>query len=131
MATVSGGCLCRQVRYEATLPSAPTASYCHCRMCQQSMASPVGMFTGVPEGSFKWTAGTAKAYQSSTHCQRFFCPNCGSQLTFKDAGSREVDLAMVTLDDPAQITPDRHIYYESRIPWFETRDDLPRFDNAS
>ena len=30
-------------------------------------------------------------------------------------------------DDPAAVAPDHHIWTASRIAWFDTKDDLPRY----
>ncbi len=36
------------------------------------------------------------------------------------------DINLVTLDDPVRLAPQYHIWTDSRIPWFDTADDLPR-----
>ena len=58
---------------------------------------------------------------------RLFCPDCGAQLAFKVVAEPErIDLAVASLDDPAPVLPEYHIWVESRLPWFETTDTLPR-----
>ena len=34
---------------------------------------------------------------------------------------------LVTLDHPEQVAPQYHIWTDSRIPWFDTADSLPRY----
>ena len=41
-----------------------------------------------------------------------------------------VSINTPTLDDPASIPPTHHIFTESRIPWFDTADDLPRHKDS-
>ena len=56
-----------------------------------------------------------------------FCPRCGTQLVFErtePGAAAEVDVTVASLDDPASLRPDRHIWTASRIPWFDTDDDL-------
>jgi hypothetical protein len=40
----------------------------------------------------------------------------------------EIDFAVCTLDEPGAITPGFHIFWSSRIPWFDPGDDLPRHE---
>ena len=37
------------------------------------------------------------------------------------------DFSLATLDEPEAVTPEFHIYYDSRIGWDEAADRLPRF----
>lgn len=47
---LTGGCLCKKVRYSVqTDVSKPASNYCHCRMCQLATGSPVAVFFSVPE----------------------------------------------------------------------------------
>jgi hypothetical protein len=38
-----------------------------------------------------------------------------------------LDVTIASLDDPAAVRPDHHGWTSSRIPWFDTTDDLPRY----
>ncbi|MGE0370371.1 MAG: GFA family protein [Gammaproteobacteria bacterium] len=125
-----GGCLCEAIRYRIQGVRID-AGYCHCRLCQRSAGAPVLAWVTVPVGAFTYTRGAPAVYHSSTHSQREFCAHCGTQLAFRRIRlARTVDVTLASLDDPALIAPLYHIWRQSRIPWFETRDDLPRFDEA-
>jgi hypothetical protein len=39
-----------------------------------------------------------------------------------------VDFSVATLDDPEAIAPGFHIFWASKIGWFEPRDRLPRHE---
>ena len=127
---LEGGCLCGRVRYRVS--SAPVASgYCHCRMCQKSSGAPVQASAEIPVAGFAFIKGEAKAYRSSPQAVRHFCPHCGSQLTFRMAEKPTyVSINTPTLDRPEALAPRTHIWRESRIPWFEVKDELPRYDRA-
>jgi hypothetical protein len=121
-----GGCLCRTVRYEV-VGEPIDAGYCHCRICRRSAGAPVLAWSTFPISAFAFTRGTPKIFHSSRHAVRQFCGRCGTHLTFRKArGAKLVDVNIVTLDRPAAIVPQYHIWTVSRIPWFETRDQLPR-----
>lgn len=125
MATHEGGCLCGKVRYRISA-AALEAGYCHCRMCQRNSGAPVVAWTTFPVTSFSWTAEPPSTYTSSPTVRRHFCANCGSYLVFRHQGSAEVSVNTASLDDPAAFPPRMHIFVESRIPWFQTHDDLPQ-----
>lgn len=126
---LDGGCLCGGVRYRATATVAKS-SYCHCRMCQRSAGAPAMAWVSVPAAAFAYVAGAPKIYRSSATAQREFCPACGTQLVFREHGDAEIDIATASLDEPARVPPQYHIWRMSRIAWFETADSLPRHDAA-
>ncbi|MFO1038059.1 MAG: GFA family protein [Geminicoccaceae bacterium] len=123
--TLEGGCLCGAVRYR--VEGTPLdAGYCHCRVCQRSAGAPVLAWFTVTSQAFGWSSPPPATFRSSAHGSREFCSKCGTQLLFKEDGVDLVDVNLATLDDPTLVRPDYHIWTQSRIPWFEIADDLPR-----
>jgi hypothetical protein len=122
-----GGCLCGALRYRARGGPAD-AGYCHCRICQRSSGAPVLAWASFPREEFRYTTGTPVHYASSDHGQREFCGRCGTQICYRDlADQRYVDVNVATLDAPEAVEPRQHIWTDSRIRWFDTADDAPRY----
>lgn len=126
----AGGCLCGAIRFASR--AAPIATgYCHCRLCQRTSGAPVLAWASFPVPEFRYERGEPSLYPSSSHGQREFCGRCGSQLAYRESrGATTVDVNVATLDHPDEFPPAIHIHTKSRIPWFETSDALPRFEDA-
>src|ERR1700741_1769018 len=84
--TLTGGCLCGQVRYRITAEPVE-ALYCHCRMCQRAHGAPVIAWLTVPFEAFSVTGGSPTAYRSSAKAFRHFCSACGTPLTWREAAN--------------------------------------------
>jgi hypothetical protein len=125
---LSGGCACGSVRYE--LGSAPyDAGWCHCRTCQLNSGAPAMVFASVKSGDLVFTQGRekVKSFRSSHFGHRIFCGECGTPIAMEvDHQPETIDFSLATLDDPEALEPGFHIFYSSRIDWFEPGDDLPR-----
>lgn len=123
---LTGGCLCGDIRYR--IDAAPVeAIYCHCHMCRRAHAAPVVAWLTVERANFRMVSGNPVAYRSSPEATRGFCGRCGTPLTWEAvANPTLVDVGVATLDHPETVVPDRHVWTESRIAWFEIADDLPR-----
>ncbi|HYE27527.1 MAG TPA: GFA family protein [Allosphingosinicella sp.] len=123
-----GGCACGAVRYR--LKSEPfDAGWCHCRTCQLNSGAPAMVFASVPAGDLVWTRGADKvrSFKSSSFGHRRFCGECGTPFLMEvDHQPETVDFSVATLDAPELVIPGFHIFWSSRIPWFEPSDDLPR-----
>jgi hypothetical protein len=126
-----GGCFCGAVRY--SVDGEPIdAGYCHCRMCQRAAGAPVLAWGNWPEAAFRWLAGEPAVLRSSARGERSFCGRCGTHLLFRDPEEPGIaDVNLATLDDPATVRPDHHIWTASRIPWFDTADSLPRYPEGA
>jgi hypothetical protein len=128
----SGGCACGSVRYE--LRSAPyDAGWCHCRTCQLNSGAPAMVFASVPEGDMVFVAGgeRVKAFKSSSFGRRIFCGDCGTPLAMRvDDEPETVDFSVATLDEPSLVAPRFHIFWSSRIDWFDPGDGLPRHERS-
>ncbi len=126
----TGGCMCGAVRYR--LDSDPfDAGWCHCRTCQLSSGAPAMVFASVPHGDLVWTrgAGTVRTVKSSSFGHRTFCGACGTPFLMEvDHQPETVDFSVATLDEKDAVAPGFHIFWSSKIDWFELRDDLPRHD---
>jgi len=126
----SGGCMCGTVRYE--LQSEPfDCGWCHCRTCQLASGSPAMVFATVPAADLRWTKGAehVRRVSSSSFGQRSFCGQCGTPFLMEvDHQPETVDFTVATLDQPEKLKPSFHIFWGSRIGWFEPSDDLPRHD---
>ena len=123
-----GGCVCGAVRYE--LASEPfDCGWCHCRTCQLTSGSPAMVFASVPAGDLVWTRGAdkVKSFASSSFGHRSYCGECGTPFLMQvDHQPETVDFSVATLDDPGRVSPGFHIFWSSRVTWFEPKDDLPR-----
>ncbi len=127
---LTGGCLCGTVRFE--LRSAPfDCGWCHCRTCQLFGGAPAMAFASVPDGDFNWSEGEQEVrwLKSSSFGRRAFCGQCGTPLQVRVEHQPDtVDFPVVTLDDPAAAPPEFHIFWSSKIAWFNPGDDLPRHE---
>ncbi|HZD53344.1 MAG TPA: GFA family protein [Woeseiaceae bacterium] len=128
--TIQGGCHCGALRYRVIQRPIDTG-YCHCHICQLTTGAPVLAWLHVPTAGFELTKGTPKVYRSSSWGERWFCSGCGTQLLYRDSeGPTTVDINVGSLDRPEIARPARHIFTASRIPWFDTADDLPRHEGS-
>jgi hypothetical protein len=125
---LAGGCLCGAVRYRISAEPR-SADYCHCRMCRRAAGAPVMARLTVANESFAWTKGEPAVYRSSQEAERFFCSTCGTQLALRDE-PEYLDVTLASLDIPEAVRPTYHIWTASRIGWFDTADDLPRYPGS-
>jgi hypothetical protein len=127
---LTGGCLCGAIRYEARgAPSEP--SLCHCRSCQRASGAPAVGWASFRGADFEITKGEPKSFRSSEKVDRSFCPNCGTQLTYRHEGEHGwVDVTLASLDDPETLAPHDHIWTTDRLKWMEHVDGLPGFPRS-
>jgi len=127
---LTGGCMCGAVRFE--LASDPfNCGWCHCRTCQLASGSPAMVFASVPAGDLTWTKGEAlvRTVKSSSFGHLAFCGECGTPFLMKvDHQPETVDFTVATLDEPDAIAPGFHIFWGSKVGWFDPADDLPRHE---
>jgi hypothetical protein len=126
----TGGCACGAVRYELRSPPFD-AGWCHCRTCQLNSGAPAMAFATVPVADFAFTAGEerVRSFKSSEFGRRHYCGDCGTPLMVKvDHQPDTLDFSIATLDDPDAVPPGFHIFYGSKVAWFEPGDDLPRHE---
>ena len=122
----TGGCLCGAVRYR--LMSQPfDAGWCHCRTCQLNSGSPAMAFASVAVADWRIEQGEPRRVKSSKFGHRLSCGSCGTPLAMRvDHQPETVDFSIATLDQPGRITPGFHIFWASKVAWFDPGDDLPR-----
>ena len=130
MTTITGGCLCRRVRWEATGEPAFTGC-CHCRSCQRYTGSAFNAFAVFPAANVR-TTGDLKTYDdqsdSGQPVRRRFCPNCGSGVASElDSLPGMTVLLAGGFDDPAEFTPGMEIFWDSAQPWVKAGAERQRF----
>lgn len=126
-AKLAGGCLCGAVRYEID-GAGESASNCHCGMCRKASGAAFVTWLGVAQDKFRYTLGAPASYRSSDIARRAFCAACGSPLQFDYHGTHDhTHITVGSLDEPERVTPERHIWVQSRIPWADYGDGLPEF----
>lgn len=130
MDVLRGGCFCGAVRFEAD--DFFDTGYCHCSICRRFAGAPAVAWANLPGRDFRLTRGAPRGFQSSERWVRYFCTSCGAPVygrhpTPPRDGSDLVCILIPSLDEPARVRPTAHIWCSARLPWFDTRDDLPRF----
>jgi hypothetical protein len=125
-----GSCLCGGVAYVVEGPPV-RARYCHCSRCRKARgAAHAANLVTAPDG-VRFTRGEDLLGSYKVPDARFFrqtfCRRCGSPMPHAD---RERGFAVVplgTLDDAPALRPQAHIFVDSKAPWFDVADGLPRF----
>ena len=122
--TMSGGCQCGAVRYQAIL-RLDSAHICHCRMCQKAVGNYFEALVGADNATLAWTRGAPTGFMSSQFVERGFCPLCGTPLYYRDVTARHTSLTIGSLDHPDQVPPRSHDGIEGRMPWFNDLVAMP------
>jgi hypothetical protein len=126
---VTGGCLCRRVRFAIT--AQPLAMrLCWCRLCQYLATGNATVNLVFPsnavsiEGELRDFASVA---ESGRRMHRRFCPNCGTHL-FSEAEERPhlIIVRNGALDDTQLMRPDATIWTAQAPEWAWVDESLPR-----
>jgi hypothetical protein len=127
--TRTGRCYCGAVQYRLEGALGPLVN-CHCRDCRRAHGAAFATAAVVRSGDLHLTAGESllKEYRTGGGA-RYLCERCGGRLFNRPASNPELTMLLVaSLDDEPETGPVMHVNVESKAPWYEIRDDLPRFD---
>jgi hypothetical protein len=126
-----GGCSCGAVRYRLT--SEPLFTHCcHCLNCQRQTGSAFVINVLIEADRVELLAGDPEPVDvprdDGTTQTIFRCPTCRVAV-FSQYGRPEVRFVRAgTLDDPASVAPDVHIYTRSKVPWVTLPGSVPAFE---
>src|SRR6478672_1176950 len=126
-----GGCSCGAVRYR--LSAEPLfVNCCHCLNCQRQTGSAFVINALIESTHVEVTAGETVAVdvpRDDGSMQRVYrCPDC-QVAVFSEYTRPEIWFVRAgTLDEPARVAPDAHIYTRSKLPWVILPDEVPAFE---
>jgi len=124
---LTGGCLCRAVRYECGPPISPPC-FCHCESCRRASGAHSVAWATVRKDTFRVTAGALREYASSPPVLRQFCERCGAQITYWNRESPDtIDVTIATLEHPDSVAPVDHIWMQDSVAWDRPNDGKPQF----
>jgi hypothetical protein len=124
----TGRCLCGDVQYAASGVLAPVI-HCHCGFCRRVHGAPFTTTAFLPASALALLPPSREPVYFTTAAGnlRHFCARCSAPLY---STAPETDVASVivsSLDEAFQPSPWFHVNLESKAPWYEIGDDLPRF----
>ena len=129
--TREGGCACGTVRYR--LASDPLFIHCcHCLNCQRQTGSAFVINLLIEADRVEHLAGDPQVVavpRGGGKKQKIWrCPICQIAV-FSQYTRRQVRFVRGgTLDDPAAVAPDVHIFTRSKLPWVSLPDSVPAFE---
>ena len=127
---IVGSCLCKKVRYRLT-GKLRNLCYCHCDSCRRAAGAPFVAWGTIASQGFEVTHGELATINSSKDVERGFCGNCGATITYAHKLRRgEIDVTLVSLDDPSEIEPAAHIWVQDKLAWVQIADELPQYQTV-
>lgn len=126
-----GGCSCGEVRFRLT--SDPLFVHCcHCLNCQRQTGSAFVINLLIETDRVELLAGETQPVdvpRDDGSAQTIFrCPSCQVAVfsQYGHPGFRFVRAG--TLDDPAGVSPDVHIFTRSKVSWVTLPEAVPAFE---
>lgn len=131
--THEGGCACGALRYR--LAGAPMFVHCcHCTSCQTETGSAFVLNALIEADRVETLKGTPAPTmipsESGRGQQVWRCPDCLVALWSNYGGAGDVlrFVRVGTLDAPARLQPDVHIYTRSKLPWLALPEGAAAFE---
>ncbi len=130
--TLKGGCACGAVRYRLTSPPM-FVHCCHCLNCQKHTGSAFVINMLIEADRVVVESGEPYAVEmplnGGSPNQIFRCRTCHVAVWSVYGGRAQVRFVRGgTLDDPAAISPDVHIFTRSKLPWVTLPASVPAFE---
>src|ERR1700722_4731233 len=117
-----GGCTCRHVRYRMT--SKPLFVHCcHCTWCQRETGAAFALNAMIETDRLTLLQGDITVIDTPSNSgkgQRISrCPKCAIAVwsNYSGAGEAISFVRVGTLDEPARLPPDIHIFTATKQPW--------------
>ena len=130
---LEGGCTCGAVRYR--LGDAPMFVHCcHCTSCQTETGSAFVLNALIESDRVETLAGAPEPVMTPSESGRgqqiWRCPDCRVALWSNYGGAADIlrFVRIGTLDTPAALPPDVHIYTRSKLPWVRLPEGTPAFE---
>ena len=128
----SGGCACGGLRYRLAAPPM-FVHCCHCTDCQRQTGSAFVINALIETSKVEVLSGTTIAIPVPTDSGRphviHRCPTCQTALWSHYGGRTALSFVRVgTLDQPAAVPPDVHIFTRSKLPWVVLPEGAPAFE---
>jgi len=131
MSDLTGGCACGAVRY--ALQAAPMfVNCCHCTQCQ-TLTGSAFVVNAIIETTEIAVSGVAPVRtdgpsEGGVH-DIYRCPGCFTALwsDYRRRGWLSF-LRVGTLDTPAALPPQAHIFTRSKLPWVNVEGGAPSFN---
>jgi len=125
-----GGCACGEVRYRLT--SEPLFVHCcHCLNCQRQTGSAFVINVLIETDRVELLAGEPEPVsvpRSGGKKQKVWrCRTCQTAVYSQYTSPRVRFVRAGTLDDPASVAPDVHIYTRSKLPWVTLPESVPAY----
>src|SRR5579864_1660570 len=129
--TREGGCACGRVRYR--LADEPLVTHCcHCLNCQRQTRSAFVVNVLIEADRVELVEGepnpVAVLRDRGEKQTIWRCPACQIALYSQYTSARVLFVRAGTLDDPASVAPDVHIFTRSKLPWVTLPESVPAFD---
>ncbi len=129
---LEGGCACGAIRYALTA-SPLIVHACHCLDCQRLTGSAFVINVWIERRFVKVASPAPKSFRlaggTGQHHDVFFCSSCGTYLwsRYQIAPGDALFVRAGTLDTPAAVRPDVHIFTRSKLPWLELPEGVRAF----
>ena len=127
--SVTGGCLCGELRYEAM--AAPfDGAFCHCSMCRKSTGSLFSVVIFFNRSDFHIVQGEPKYFRASEFGRNASCGNCSSIIFGAYDESPSIYVYLGSLDNPDDWPVieewSGHVFVDDKVSWYEIKDGLPQ-----
>jgi len=128
--TFVGRCSCGAARYRLTSPPMFVHA-CHCTECQRLSGSAFAVNAMIEADRVETLAGEpepAPVTGTSGRLQAIFrCPRCKVALWshYPGAGAKVCFVRVGTLEEPARLPPDIHIFTATKLPWLTLPETIP------
>jgi len=131
MTSITGGCLCGALRYEASAPPL-YAGYCFCSDCRKASGGGFIGFMGFSAGDVRFDGESivhTLAQGDGRKSQRNFCPACGGLVFGGVRGETNQHTVYAgSLDDPSHFKPTMAIFNSQRPAWVPLPPGLTVFE---
>jgi hypothetical protein len=125
-----GGCSCGAVRYRLT-EDPLFVHCCHCLNCQRQTGSAFVVNVLIEAERVQVTGAPRQVEmpRDNRPAQEVFrCTECQVAVYSRYGHPGIYFVRAGTLDDPASVSPDVHIYTRSKLPWVELPESVPSFE---